>query len=191
MASNAYDNHLIVLLRDADELDDAHRRLRTGQAGRQWGLGSLNRAVVVMCVSAWESYIEEVLRESLEALRPAPPSPMGTWPALNASARSQIGRFNNPNSQNVRQLISDCIGVADVTSDWRWQRTTDQRARDRLDEVMRNRHHIAHGVNPRPTIHNTYSSDLPGFFRMLARQTDGAIRHHLVAVLGVANPWPA
>ncbi len=30
------------------------------------GLGALNRAVVVMCVSAWESYIEEVVRESIE-----------------------------------------------------------------------------------------------------------------------------
>jgi hypothetical protein len=43
------------LLRDAEELDDAHTELKTGSPGRQYGLASLNRAVVVMSVSAWES----------------------------------------------------------------------------------------------------------------------------------------
>ena len=191
MASNAYSNHLVVLLKDATELDAAHCQLRTGQVGRQWRLGALNRAVVVMCVSAWESYVEEVLRESLDASRPAPPTLMGNWPALNASARTQIGRFNNPNSQKVRELISDSIGLADVSQHWAWQNTTPQQARDRLDQALTLRHQIAHGVNPRPTIHNGHSSRLPGFFRILGKKTDHAIRDYLVNALGIAFPWPA
>ena len=55
MPSHAYTNHLEVLLADAEELDSAHTRLRTGQRGRQWGLGAINRAVVVLCVSSWET----------------------------------------------------------------------------------------------------------------------------------------
>ena len=74
MPSNALSVHLEQLLEDADELADIHYQLRTGKAGRQFGLASLNRASVVMSVSAWESYVEELLREAVQVLRPpAPP----------------------------------------------------------------------------------------------------------------------
>lgn len=66
-----------------------------------------------MCTSAWEAYIEELVRESLDVLRPAAP-PLGLWPALNASIRGQLGRFNTPNTENIRMLISDAIGLQDI-----------------------------------------------------------------------------
>ena len=75
MPSNALSVHLDQLLTDATELDTIHTQLRTGLPGRQYGLASLNRAAVVISVSAWESYVEELMRESLEALRPAAPPP--------------------------------------------------------------------------------------------------------------------
>jgi hypothetical protein len=109
---------------------------------------------------------------------------------MNANARAQIGRFNTPNADNVRALLSDAIGFQDVTTHWQWHNNTPQQARDRLQEAIRLRHEIAHGVNPRPTIHNSYSSSLPGFFRRLGQATDAAVRTYLVDALGVANPWP-
>jgi hypothetical protein len=70
LPSNAFTVHLRQMLEDAVELDDAHTQLRTGAPGRQYGIASLNRAAVVLSVSAWESYIEELMRESLQALLP-------------------------------------------------------------------------------------------------------------------------
>jgi hypothetical protein len=189
LSSLAYVEHLEVLLADARELDNAHRQLRTGLPGRQWGLGSLNRAVVVMCLSAWEAYIEELVKEAIESFRPQP-TDRTLWQSVNADARSQIGRFNTPNVENVRRLIADTIGLQDVTQSWAWQNTTIAQARDRLTEAITHRHHIAHGVNPRPTIQNTYSRRLPAFFLRLGRATDGAVRQYLVGTLGVADPWP-
>lgn len=189
MPSNAFSGHLIPLLREADELDDAHARLRTGNPGRQYGLAALNRATVVMCVSAWEAYIEELVRESLNALRPPSP-PMGVWPALNATIRGQLGRFNTPNVENVRTLISDAIELPDVQHSWAWRNCTWKQAAQRLADVMTYRHEIAHGVNPRPVIHNSYSSQVPEFFLRLGRCTDSAVRNHLVAVHGILVPWP-
>jgi hypothetical protein len=188
MASNAFTLHLVPLLQDAEELDAAHRRLRTGHVGRQWRLGALNRAVVVLSVSAWEAYVEELLKEAVDTLRPGAP-PMGAWPALNATVRSQVGRFNNPNTENVRTLLADGLGLQDVTQSWAWQGVDPGRARERLAEALRNRHQIAHGVNPRPTVQNHYARRLPGFFRRLARCTDRAVRDHVVQELGVADPW--
>ena len=189
MPSKANDDYLIPLLNDAAELSTAHSRLRTGQRGRQWGLGALNRAVVVMCVSAWEAYIDELVKEALGSFRP-PGHGIGVWQCLNANARTQTGRFNNPNVENTRKIIKDTLGLEDVTVSWSWQNNTPDRARERLKEALRYRHEVAHGVNPRPTIHNQYSERLPGFFRQLGHCTDRAVRGYLVDDLGVANPWP-
>jgi hypothetical protein len=188
MPSAAFTHHLQPLLADAQEIDAGHTSLRTGQAGRQWRLGALNRAALVMSVSAWEAYVEEILREALRWIRPANP-PMGQWSALNAAALSQLARFNNPNVENVRNLFAGSLGIGDITTEWYWAHCSSQHACDLLSDAMRFRHQIAHGVNPRPIIHNNYSSWLPGFFRRLATCTDRAIRDHLVTQLGAQPPW--
>jgi len=189
LSSNAFSVHLQQLLRDAEELDDAHARLRTGQPGRQYGLASLNRATVVMSISAWESYIEELLRACLQALRPPAP-PLGPWPALNASVLGLLGRFHTPNADNVADLIRNCLGLQDIRTSWTWQNCPAPQAEQRLNQALRYRHQISHGVNPRPIILNPYSSQLPNFIRRLARCTDDAVRHYLVNTHVIANPWP-
>jgi hypothetical protein len=191
MPSRAFTDHLLRLLEDADELLRAHRRLRTGRRGRQWGLGSLNRAVVVLSVSAWEAYVEQVVVEAITAIRPAVGAPLGSWSALNASARSSVGRFHNPNVENVRTLISDAVGLPDVTAFWSWRKCTAARACDQLAKALRIRHQIAHGVKPRPVIRSNYATALPPFFRRLGSRTDAGLRDFLVSTLGIANPWPA
>lgn len=189
MPSNAFSVHLDQLLIDAVELDTIHTQLRTGFPGRQYGLASLNRAAVVISVSAWESYVEELMRESLEALRPAAP-PLGNWPALSAYILGELNRFHTPHAQNVANLLNRCLGLPNVRTAWGWRNCTAAQAEGRLDSALDLRHEIAHGVNPRPVIHNTYSSSLPGFMRRLALCTDNAVRNHLTTTLGLANPWP-
>ena len=190
VASNALNGHLVPLLRDADQLRVASGQLPAGIPGRPLRVAALNRAVVVTCVSAWEAYIEELLRESLKVLRPAVP-PLGLWPALNASVRGQLGRFNTPNTENIRLLISDALGLQDIQTSWAWQNCTSAQAVQRLADAMTLRHQIAHGVNPRPVVATFYSSQLADFFRRLGRSTDRAVRVHFVNVLGIANPWPS
>lgn len=187
MPSAAFSDHLEALLADPAEVLEAHEKLRTKKKGRQWKLGALNRAALVLTVSAWEAYVEEVLKEAVEAMKP-PTGPVGSWAATKASALSAVGRLNTPNSQNVRQLVRDSIGLADVTAKWAWKNTTPKRARERLDEMLLDRHRIAHGVNPRPTIHNDPASKLPKLVRSLATCTDAAIAQHLSA-LGVTVSW--
>ena len=164
-------------------------RFPAGSAGRRPRKSAINRAVVVTCVSAWEGYIEELVREALNVLRPAAP-PLGLWPTLNAVVRGQLGRFNNPNTENVRLLISDVVGLPDIQTYWAWQNCSSTPAVQRLAEVLALRHQIAHGVNPRPIVAAIYTSRLVEFFSSLGRCTDQAVRDHFTNVLGVANPWP-
>ena len=189
MPSLAYNNRLEIVLADADEINAGHQGLRTGTPGRQHGLGALNRAVVVMCVSAWEAYVEEVVEECLLLLKPVSP-PFGVWPALNASTRSQVGRFSNPNVQHTRDLIRDCIGIDDITQFWLWERTSPERACQRLEEAIRLRHEIAHGTTPRPIVHKQqYARRLPYFFRRLGGSTDTGITTYLNNDFGIYTGW--
>lgn len=187
MPSLAYNLNLVLMLQDAEELDRAHRRLRTGNVGRQWGLGALNRAVIVASVSAWEAYIEAVILEILEHARP--PGAPGMWPSWSATVRGAIGRFNNPSPDNVVNLLRDCLGLQDIRPAWTWRNCTSAQAVARLQEAMRLRHEVAHGVNPRPTAHNSYVRRLPGFIRRLGACTDARIQQHATAELGVVLNW--
>jgi hypothetical protein len=187
--SNALTVHLEQLLQDAVDIQEAHTRLWSADPGLRYRLAALNRAMVVSTVSAWESYVEELMRECLEALQPPAP-PLDPWPALNAWIRGLVGRFHNPDSTNVTHLIDQSLGLQNVHLAWTWRNCTSTQAVRRLDDALNYRHQIAHGVNPRPGISNTYANSLPRFFRRLAGCTDRAVRHHLVTALGVANPWP-
>ena len=189
MASNAFSRHLHDLLRDADHIDDTTSQLPAEIMDWPARVAALDRAVVVICVSAWEAYIEELVRKCVVALRPEPPA-LGLWPVMNASVLSQIGRFNTPNFEQVRSLLSDTIGFQAIQSYWVTPDFTSAEAVQRLSVAMDLRHKIAHGANPRPVIDPFYASGLPDFFRQLSRCTDDAVRGHLLNVLGIANPWP-
>lgn len=188
MASGAFDSVLTPLLADVEELLEAHRRLRTRQRGRQWRLGALNRAAVVVAVSAWESYVEEIVRLVVAYARPAHP-PRASWHSWETFTANALKRFNTPDVGNTRKLIRDCLGIHDLTRDWYWRNCPVHRSRARLEEAIQIRHHVAHGVNPRPIVHNTYARQLPGFFRNLAHCTDETVRLRVVSGFGLPSPW--
>ena len=189
MPSNALNVHFEQLLKDVIDINTAHNKLKTGNPGRQHGLAALNRAAVVSAVSAWESYVEELMRESLQALRQAAP-PLDPWPALSAYVLGFLARLNTPNSNNVSNLIHNSLGLPNVHLSWVWRGCTSNQAVDRLDAALDYRHKIAHGVKHRPGVLNDYSKSLLKFFRQLANCMDTAVRHHLVTSHGVSKPWP-
>ena len=195
MSSNAFTTHLLPVLKDADEVLDAQVQLNATMVpppapGALWGVGALNRAAVVMLVSAWEAYIEQVAIEAVEALRPAGPVPLGCWPALYASVKASVGQLHQPNVQHVKMLISGSIGLADITASWTWAGVTVGDACQRLENAVGMRNRVAHGVNPRPLIQTAYAAGLQVFFQQLASHTDAGIRDFLMNILGIASPWP-
>lgn len=188
MPSQAFTNVLQPLLADVDDLVGAHETGRTKKRGRQWHLEGLNRSIVVMAVSAWESYVEHVVAEAVEAVKPVG-GPLGSWPALRASVLAAKGRFNTPNPQNVRRLVSESVGLADITAAWGTTPAGVASNVQRLEETVNLRHRIAHGVHPRPTVRHPRAALLRGYLRPLAKWTDAGIRRHVKDELGVTLTW--
>jgi hypothetical protein len=187
--SNAYVGRLVPLLRDAEELNDAYTQLQGVPALQPFATPALNRAVVVMCISAWEAYIEELVREALQTLHTPVPHP-GLVQALTELLRDDLDRFNTPSAGNVQSLLRQTIGVADIRRSWYWPGMTITQAGSALGLALNLRHQIAHGAHPRPVVHNHYTSQLPDFFRRLGRRTDAAVRNRLVNHHGIPVPWP-
>ncbi len=189
MPSNAYSGRFIPLLRDAEELNDAYTQLQAVPATRHFATEALNRAVVIVCLSAWEAYVEELVRESLQALHAPVPHP-GLVRALDALLGDDLDRFNTPSAGNVQSLLRQTIGVADIRRSWYWPGMTIAKAGSDLGQALSLRHRIAHGAHPRPVVHNHYTSQLPDFFRRLGRKTDATVRHRLVHQHAILAPWP-
>jgi hypothetical protein len=186
MPSNAYRRYLLPLPKEAEVLLDGRPGPGRGRRFR----AAANRAVVVASVSAWEAYLEELLREAVAAVRAAT-RPAGAADVLVGLADRAIGRFNTPNPTNARALFADYLGLSDLPAAWSWRGSAPPRTRTRLDAVLQLRHRVAHGVNPRPAVPAETADLLPAFARRLGRATDAAVRAHLVGTLGVPNPWPA
>ena len=191
MPSNAYNDHFQVMMQDAEELLNAHRDLRTGQPGRQWGIGALNRSSLVMALSAWEHYVESLANEVVEIQMPTPPPLLPSlWHSLKTTVAAAASRMNSPTPYNVRTLLCDACGLADVTAAWSWSYSPDAKANTlALDELVKLRGQIAHGVNPRPTVHNTKAGIHVKFVRKLARATDDAVRDHLRSTMALNISW--
>lgn len=189
MPSNAYNLHFVVLMQDVEELLKAHEDLKSGSAGRQWGIGALNRSAVVMALSCWEQYVESLANELVQLQRPAVPAGTG-WPTLQTAVASSAGALNTPSSDKVQALILKACGLADVTAHWTWRyHTVATDNQDKLRELIELRGDIAHGVNPRPIVHNTFAKEMVRFLTHLAQATDVAVANHVVTALGLPRPW--
>lgn len=195
--SKARTQTLEPLLQDVAEVNQAHGSLRTGLPGRVWNLAGLNRSAIVLTVSAWEAYVEDLAIECVDLLKPSAQVvartgqgwPLDAWPAINGATRTAIGRFHTPSSKNVIALFSTAIGLPDVSLGWHYRGCSQTKAVTYLDWLLDVRHQIAHGVNPRPVVRATYATWAPQFIRRIAERTDATVYDHLVNVLGVSPPW--
>ncbi len=156
------------LVEFVNQLIDIHSRLQQGQ-GRRHRQEAIHHAGVVMMVAAWESYIEKVLMEALDAIEnevgiapgaaaggaaaAAPPIPVPAWAKLafvlrRTDIRNYVKRFHTPDAVNVRDLLTRSLDFH-PWSHWEWRngrRQWDQNEmRNRLNSWVLVRHSVAHG----------------------------------------------
>lgn len=173
--------------------------------GRRHNQDALHRVAIVVCVAAWQAYIDAIIREGLTATKPLAGSPRHvlTYHRLvENQAKTDLGRFNTPNGENVRRLILEALGF-DVHNAWAWnaprRRWTSQDTKTRMDEWLKIRHSVAHGfglpnltwLNHRgvPRLTLGHVKDCQHFFRHLVGQMDPALSLFLTAEYGIPAPW--
>ncbi len=128
--------------------DGALTILKVGRRGflRQ-DVRSLYGGVLVGQVAAWNAYIVHLVRCFLAETAVARSTSYSSMRSLvQKSTEMQLERFNTPNSMNTRNLLILGTGY-DPWTDWQWKRgrMSGVMVRQRLDEILKVRHSLAHG----------------------------------------------
>ncbi len=106
----------------------------------------LKRASLVMALTAWETYVEDRIREAVQSrLRAVNGSPIGKFVA--GKLDEELKRFHNPSSDKTKKLFVDYLEV-DVTANWKWPNYEPSTARKMLDELIAKRGEAVHRSKP-------------------------------------------
>lgn len=184
------------------------RVVRCSRAGAVPGLSSrqkserLYTSALVAFVASWDAYINQIVRDFFDATSPIHASTSLLTHHLAANmANARLARFNTPNSENTRDLLLSTTGY-DPWSDWTWNKASMSSldVRNRLNEILKVRHSVAHGFampsyswnttsNGRTRIDAAIVDWTDRFFNFLVRETDKGMQRHIVASFGVQLAW--
>jgi hypothetical protein len=141
----------------------------------------LKRAGLVMALTAWETYVEDRVREEVAArLRAINGSHIGKF--MSGRLEEELKRFHNPTAEKTRKLFLDYLEV-DVTTAWEWQQIDPPKAKKTLDELISKRGDAVHRSKPQtnglpPAPHLVKREDLERnikFLKCLVEATDRAL----------------
>ena len=106
----------------------------------------LKRAGLVMALTAWETYVEDRVREEVaRRLRVVNGSYVGKFVA--ARLEEELKRFHNPTSDKTKKLFHDFLDV-DVAAGWEWANFDSAKAKKTLDELISKRGDAVHRSKP-------------------------------------------
>lgn len=109
----------------------------------------LKRAGLIMALTAWETYVEDRVREGLEARV----DEVGDRPFADFVCRKlevELKRFHNPNTDKTQKLFKDYLDV-DVVPSWKWNGYDTIKAKQKLDELLAKRGDAVHRSKPPAT----------------------------------------
>jgi hypothetical protein len=191
-----------------------HRGPGDAAQGRRYREVSINRAIIVMTVAAWQAAIQDMVETTVISSQPPAGSLMSNYYNLVAGrVRSEVGHFSTPNGENTRNLMK--AAGFDPYPHWTWSQmggkavgkitVRPHHANNRIASWLRVRHDIAHGhsvissvdvleavrqnPNPtngwQPTIRLVDAEQCMAFFRRLCQLTAAALGAQLTQPPGV------
>lgn len=153
-------------------------------------------------VAAWNAYINNLVRNFYDAIADAANLKFDAMHTLAKSiVENALARFNTPNWQNTRDLLDQYTGY-DPINDWGGSQANMnlQQVQQRLNEILRVRHTLAHGSDM-PAYNWTQSpsgrvrltskaiQETEAFFKNLVKVTDRGMKEHIELTYGLANIW--
>ena len=139
---------------------------------------ALKKASLIMALTAWETYVEDVATELFhQQIKVIKGSLLGSFAKKQIEARLKF--FHNPNSKKTKHLFEEFFNL-DVTEHWSWNNVTPIDAREQLNKWIAKRGEAVH--------RNTVTLNQPSiikkdelikclyFFEELAKSTDVALK---------------
>jgi len=135
---------------------------------------SLKKACLILTLTAWETYVEDVIAELFESkFSLLKGSPLGAFAEKQLKERLKF--FHNPNSQKTKHLFEEFFHI-DVTEHWKWNNVMPKDAREQLNRWISKRGEAVHRaggeVNQPQIIKKEELAKCLRFFDELANATD-------------------
>ena len=88
----------------------------------------------------------------------------------------KLEQLNTPDSGTVRSAFRDLLGIPDITQSWGRQRMSASQAVDALDEYLKHRHSVAHGIlATQPQFSKAYIDGYTNFLEKTVIKTDSRV----------------
>lgn len=154
-----------VAIRHCDNLVSVHNSSGGSDRGRRDEETSINRAVVVLTIAAWQAAVQDMVGAALDAGIPGTGSTMSpqTYSVLQGPMRQQVISFSTPDAAKTHRLFAG-VGF-DSRPLWTWTQNggqgvgmvvvTPPKAEKMMGDWLRLRHDIAHGqdhLSPVPVL---------------------------------------
>lgn len=151
---------------------DALNKDNTNQAPRV-----MKRASLIMILTAWETYVEDVVEERLnEQVKLLKGSHIFNY--VHKNLKETYKRFHTPDSLNTKHLFEDFLGI-DVTSKWKWNNVDQEGARSQLNDWIKRRgdavHRISIDDNSPDVVKRDELNKCLNFFNELVKATESAL----------------
>lgn len=159
---------------DAEQLLECYDQLN-GCNSKSQPPEVLKRATLIMTLTAWETYVEDIAKELVDAkYRVVKGSQLGS--IVENRLKEHLKYFHNPGSKKTKALFAEFFGI-DVTEAWIWNnfQTADE-AREQLNKWLKKRGEAVHRAQTDITeAHIVKREELDKcirFFRELVTVTD-------------------
>lgn len=172
-ARNTFD----TAIKDAEELLEHFNRINSKPPPDNAEV--LKRAGLIMAFTAWETYVEDRVREGLRARLEQEGDGLGAR-FLTKKLDEELKRFHNPSSEKTRKLFLDFLEI-DVFKKWAWNNFDTEKVRTTLDQLIAKRGEAVHRSKPKtsgqPAPHLITKEELRraiSFLRALVEATEQA-----------------
>jgi hypothetical protein len=92
--------------------------------------------------------------------------------------------FATPKSFNVNELFESAVGLANMSSNWKWAKMSTTQAATKLNGFVAKRGDIAHRGSSTSTVKKSEVVAYLNHVKKLAAKTGGAVKRHVKAITG-------
>ncbi len=105
---------------------------------------ALKKASLIMALSAWETYVEDVVTE-LFNIKFSLVKGLTLGSFAEKQLKERLKQFHNPDSRKTKHLFEEFFGV-DITENWKWNNVLPKDARTQLNKWISIRGDAVHRV---------------------------------------------
>lgn len=97
-------------------------------------------------------------------------------------AKQKARNLNTPNSENITKLFRCTLGIHDITECWGYRRWNADTYREKLDDLLKLRHRVAHGALRTETVGKTRAKEAVSLVRSLGERSSVQISEYFATL---------